>query len=88
MNGGNLGGNPGGCADEREEFFFCVGGCYLSGKVLANPAIGDSPDAAGFDAKNGLVFSSNGDGTLTVIDTTDPNYKVVQTLATQRAHGQ
>jgi DNA-binding beta-propeller fold protein YncE len=50
--------------------------------VLANPAIGDSPDAAGFDVKNQLVFSSNGDGTLTVIDAKD--YKVVQTLATQK----
>src|SRR6266851_2060718 len=57
---------------------------YLSGKVLANPPIGDSPDAAGFDAKNGLAFSSNGDGTLTVIDTKDASYKVVQTLATQK----
>jgi YVTN family beta-propeller protein len=57
---------------------------YLSGKVLATPSIGDSPDAAGFDAKNGLAFSSNGDGTLTVIDAKDPSYKVVQTVATQK----
>jgi DNA-binding beta-propeller fold protein YncE len=55
---------------------------YLSGKVLANPSIGDSPDAAGFDPKQGLAFSSNGDGTLTVIDAKD--YKVVQTLPTQK----
>src|SRR6266851_3910389 len=41
-------------------------------------------DAAGFDSKNGLVFSLNGDGTLTVIDTKDAGYKVVQTLATQK----
>lgn len=57
---------------------------YLSGKVLANPAIGDSPDAAGYDAKRSLAFSSNGDGTLTVIDAKDSGYKVVQTLATQK----
>lgn len=57
---------------------------YLSGKVIANPTIGDSPDAAGFDAKNGLAFSSNGDGTLTVIDAKDHGYKVLQTLPTQR----
>jgi DNA-binding beta-propeller fold protein YncE len=57
---------------------------YLSGKVLANPSIGDSPDAAGFDAKNGLAFSSNGDGTLTVIDAKDPGYKVLQTVPTQK----
>jgi YVTN family beta-propeller protein len=57
---------------------------YLSGKVIANPAIGDSPDAAGYDAKRGLAFSSNGDGTLTVIDAKDPGYKEVQTLTTQK----
>ncbi len=57
---------------------------YLSGKVIANPAIGDSPDAAGYDTKRNLAFSSNGDGTLTVIDTKDPGYKVVQTVATQK----
>lgn len=57
---------------------------YLSGKVIANPAIGDSPDAAGFDAKRGLAFSSNGDGTLTIIDAKDAGYKIVQTLVTQK----
>jgi YVTN family beta-propeller protein len=58
---------------------------YLSGKVVANPAIGDSPDAAGFDAKRGLAFSSNGgDGTLTVIDAKNPGYRVVQTVSTQK----
>ena len=57
---------------------------YLSGKVLATPTIGDSPDAAGYDPKTGLAFSSNGDGTLTVIDTKDAGYKVVQTVATQK----
>jgi YVTN family beta-propeller protein len=57
---------------------------YLSGKVIANPEIGNSPDAAGYDAKRGLAFSSNGDGTLTVINAKDPGYKEVQTLATQK----
>jgi YVTN family beta-propeller protein len=57
---------------------------YLTGKVVANPAIGDSPDAAGFDPKNGLAFSSNGDGTLTVIDAKDAGYKVLQTMTTQK----
>jgi YVTN family beta-propeller protein len=57
---------------------------YISGKVIATPAIGDSPDAAGFDAKRGLAFSSNGDGTLTVIDAKGADYKVAQTLTTQK----
>lgn len=51
-----------------------------TGKSLATPAIGDEPDATGYDAKAGLAFSSNGDGTLTVIDAKD--YKVIQTVKT------
>jgi YVTN family beta-propeller protein len=57
---------------------------YQSGKVLATPAIGDSPDAAGYDAKHQLAFSSNGDGTLTVVDAGSPSYKVLQNLSTQK----
>jgi DNA-binding beta-propeller fold protein YncE len=57
---------------------------YNSGKVIAMPAIGDGPDAAGYDAKNKLAFSSNGEGSLTVVDASDPGYKVLQTVTTQR----
>jgi DNA-binding beta-propeller fold protein YncE len=52
-----------------------------TGKSLATPAIGDGPDATAFDAKTGLVFSSNEDGTLTVIDE-ENGYKVIQNLTT------
>ncbi len=52
-----------------------------TGKSLATPTIGADPDATGYDPKTGLAFSSNGDGTLTVIDTKD-GYKVAQTVAT------
>jgi len=52
-----------------------------TGKSLATPAIGDGPDATAFDAKRGLAFSSNEDGTLTVIDV-EHGYKVLQNLAT------
>jgi YVTN family beta-propeller protein len=38
-----------------------------NGRQVAKLKIGESPDAAAFDARRGLVFSSNGDGTLTVI---------------------
>jgi len=55
-----------------------------TGKTLANPTIGDSPDAAGYDAKHKLAFSSNGDGTLTVVDASGSTYPVLQDLATQR----
>ena len=52
------------------------------GKVLSLPAIGANPDAAGYDAKDQLAFSSNGDGTLTVVDAGNA-YKVLETLPTQ-----
>jgi YVTN family beta-propeller protein len=55
-----------------------------SGKVLASPEIGEGPDAAGFDAKKKLAFSSNGDGTLTVVDASRANFPVVQTVTTHR----
>ena len=56
-----------------------------TGKVVATPSIGDGPDAAGFDAKHQLAFSSNGDGTLTVVHEDSPDsYKVLQTLPTKR----
>jgi len=54
-----------------------------NGKELASPAIGDGPDAAGYSAKHELAFSSNGEGTLTVIDAAH-GYKFLQTLTTQK----
>jgi DNA-binding beta-propeller fold protein YncE len=55
-----------------------------TGKTLATPAIGEGPDAAGYDAKDNLAFSSNGDGTLTIIDASKPGYPVLQTVPTKR----
>ncbi len=55
-----------------------------TGKVLATPAIGDGPDAAGFDSKHKLAFSSNGDGTLTVIDASKSDFPVLETVKTER----
>ena len=55
-----------------------------SGKTLANPAIGEGPDAARYDAKRKLAFSSNGGGTLTIIDASKDSYPVLQTLETAR----
>ena len=54
-----------------------------SGKVLATPTIGDGPDAAGYDPNTKLAFSSNGDGTLTVVDASGSSYKVLQSLTTE-----
>ncbi len=55
-----------------------------SGKVLKLAAIGQGPDAAGFDAKDHLAFSSNGEGTVSVVDTSSPDYKTIQTIPTQK----
>ncbi|MBV8674570.1 MAG: YncE family protein [Acidobacteriaceae bacterium] len=56
-----------------------------SGKVVATPAIGNGPDAAAFDEKNALAFSSNGEGTLTVVHEDSPDsYSVVQNVATKQ----
>lgn len=55
-----------------------------TGKTLANPVIGDGPDAAAYDPAHKLAFSSNGDGTLTVVDAGKENYPVVQNLTTQK----
>jgi hypothetical protein len=53
-----------------------------SGKLLANPAIGDGPDAAGWSARHQLAFASSGDGVLSVVDAT--TYKTIQSLPTKR----
>jgi DNA-binding beta-propeller fold protein YncE len=54
-------------------------------KVIATPAIGQGPDAAGFDAGLGLAFSSNGqDGTLTVVKKVDGKWQPVETAQTER----
>ena len=56
-----------------------------TGKVVADLPIGDGTDAAGFDPNTKLAFSSNGEGTLTVVreDSAD-KFSVVETVTTQR----
>jgi DNA-binding beta-propeller fold protein YncE len=56
-----------------------------TGKSLATPGIGDGPDAAGYSARFKLAFSSNGEGTLTVVDTAAKDYPSIQTLTTQKS---
>jgi len=58
---------------------------YDTGKVVADVPIGNGPDAAGFDPDTNLAFSSNGEGTLTVIKEDGPNkFSVVENITTQR----
>jgi DNA-binding beta-propeller fold protein YncE len=54
-------------------------------KVVATPAIGANPDAAGFDPGAGLAFSSNGEGTLTIVkDAGGGKWQAVDTVQTER----
>ena len=55
-----------------------------AGKVVATPAIGAGSDGAGFDAATGFAFSSNGDGTMTVVQQTGGKWDVVENIATER----
>jgi len=55
---------------------------FGAGKVIGLASIGDSPDAAAYDAKNHLAFSSNGQGTLSVIDASKAGFPTVQTVTT------
>jgi len=57
-----------------------------SGKQVAKVTIGEGPDAAEFDPRTQLVFSSNGrDGTLTVVRQDNPDrYTVIQSVETER----
>ena len=55
-----------------------------SGKLVTELPIGGKPDSAGFDAALGMVYSSNGDGTLTLVHEDDSNhFHVVENLQTQ-----
>ena len=55
-----------------------------AGKVLAMPAIGQGPDGAAFDPSTGYAFSSNGDGTLTIVQEAGGKWNVVDNVATAR----
>lgn len=55
-----------------------------TGKVLATPAIGQGADGAAFDPGRGVAFSSNGDGTLTVVREVSGKWEVVENAATKR----
>lgn len=56
-----------------------------TGKQVALVPIGEHPDAAIYDAKRAAAFSSNGEGTLTIVRQESPDrYTVGGNLATQR----
>jgi hypothetical protein len=84
--------DPSGLAiDAKSRRLFSVCGNRLmavsdpdSGKVVATPAIGAGPDGVAFDPGTGYVFSSNGDGTLTIVQQTGVKWDVVENIATER----
>ena len=56
-----------------------------TGKVVAEIAIGSDPDSAAFDPNLGIAFSSNGDGTLTLVKEDDPDhFSILQNMETQK----
>jgi YVTN family beta-propeller protein len=54
-----------------------------SGKLLANPSIGDGPDGAGFTDAHSLAFVSSRDGILSVIDAAATGYPTIESLTTE-----
>ena len=58
---------------------------YDAGKVIATVPIGSGVDADRFDAGTELAFSSNGEGSITVLHEDSPNkFSVVETVTTER----
>jgi YVTN family beta-propeller protein len=56
-----------------------------SGKVITSVPIGDGSDGAAFDPALKRAYSSNGEGTLTVVQEISPDeFKVLENVTTQR----
>jgi DNA-binding beta-propeller fold protein YncE len=56
---------------------------YQNGKIVAQVPIGQRVDGVVFDPSSMLAFSSNGDGTITVVKETSPTtFNVLQTVET------
>jgi YVTN family beta-propeller protein len=84
--------SPSGLAIDRAHqrlFSVCDGNVMVvtngaGGAQVAQVPIGRGPDAAAYDEKRGLVFSSNGEGTLTVVhQESADHYRVLDTVKTQ-----
>lgn len=57
-----------------------------SGRVITTVAIGEGSDAAAYDPGSKLAFSSNGEGTLTVVRQDSPDkYTVLANVSTERS---
>ena len=56
-----------------------------TGKTLATAAIGDGPDAAGWDPAHKLAFASCGEGILSVVNAGAHGYPTIESLPTQKS---
>lgn len=78
--------------DLKHHRLFIVGGNKLmavvntdSGKMVATPAIGAGADGVAYDPGLGLAFSSNGEGTLTVLHQEGPDtYTTLAVVPTKK----
>lgn len=58
---------------------------YVNGRLVTTVPIGGGPDAVRYDPATGLVFASNGEGTLTVVKQGSADqYTVLETVPTAR----
>lgn len=58
---------------------------FENGKVVTTVPIGAGPDAVRFDPETGLIFASNGEGTLSVVKQESADkYALVETVPTAR----
>jgi Uncharacterized conserved protein len=56
-----------------------------NGNIVAKVPIGDGTDGGVFDAKNHIIYTSNGEGTISVIkELTADNYKLIGNYKTKR----
>ncbi len=59
---------------------------YEAGKVVTTVPIGEGPDGCAFDPETKRAFSSNGEGTMTVVQEENANtFKVLENVPTQRS---
>ena len=84
---------PSGLAMDREHKIL-FSGCHNklmavvnaeTGRVITTLPIGERIDACAFDPSTGLAFSSNGEGTITVVKEVSPDkFKVIDNIVTQK----
>ena len=84
--------SPSGLAIDKEHhrlFAVCDGKAmvvlnYDNGKVVATVPIGEGPDAAAYDPGTRTAFSSNGDGTVTVVKAEGKDKYTPETVQTKK----